>query len=188
MVNPGAYATVDVNQILRVTALNRGVYSVGGILFASTSWMLTTTGRLESLEPYCLGDVSCFSLVEFASSDYPAIDARPYIVVTARGGTGPTAQPFTPTPTPTPIFTNTPTPTPTRTPTKTPTATTRTRPPNAYADWFLSCAATNTPYDTYSTQHTNSHAYFTATPTSAATPTFLRLFLLTFLSTKYAAT
>ena len=180
---PGAYATVDVSQILRVTALNRGVYSVGDtVRFNVMDAYDNGTFRIK-LEPYCLGDVSCFSLVEFASSDYPAIDARPYIVVTARGGTGPTAT-FTPTPTPTPIFTNTPTPTPTRTPTKTPTATpTRTATPTKTVTptWTPGFYPTPTPTPTSTltptaTRTPTSTPTFTATPTSTATPTFTPTF------------
>lgn len=165
---PGAYATVDVSESLLHKSLYRGTLAVGDtVSFNVTNALGSDNVFRIKLEPYCIPlSVSCFSLVEFASSEYSGIDARPYIVVEARGGTGPTATP-TATNTPTPIFTNTPTPTPTATPTKTPTATPTDTATATPTGAFTPPTPTPTPTATLTP---------TPTPTGVATPTFTPTF------------
>ena len=180
---PGAYATVDVSGVLVTKPLDFGTVFVGDVVPFNILDTYRDNAFHLKLEPYCTSNTSCFSLIEYASTENPTVEARPFIVVEVRGGTVPTAT-STPTGTPTPIFTNTPTPTPTRTPTKTPTATpTRTATPTKTVTptWTPGFYPTPTPTPTSTLTPTATRTptitpTFTATPTSAATPTFTPTF------------
>lgn len=167
-VSPGAYPPTDVSFALNTKFIPRGSVQVGDVVefrVKDTFESPPNTFRIK-LEPYCITNSSCFSLIEFASSENSIIDARPYIRIEARGGTAPTAT-YTPTPTPTFVHTPTPTPTPTATPTKTPTPTPTNTPTPTPTGVFV--PPTNTPVGIPTNTPTPT---VTPTSTATATPTF----------------